>query len=121
MLASLPEEVARGARPFMDEPLLPLDRLRALLADLEGAWVEPADVPRAADLETALALVDECRDLLRDLEADDAPGRRRVVQVALRYMAADADADDDLGSATGFDDDELVIAAARCYLERNPD
>ena len=118
MLERLPEELAEAVRPLLAEPPLSREGLAGLVEDLESTYRDPGDVPRSADLDTGLSLVDECRDLLRRLDAEDTPARRRVVQAALRYLAAETDLDDDMESVTGFDDDEQVLAAARRYLDR---
>lgn len=89
----------------------PMDDFEALAAEV-AAYHE--HVHRAArfvtDLHLADTLVTASLDLLQRA-SDASDEERRAVSVAVRYFVSPNDADDDLASPFGFDDDVEVFNA----------
>jgi uncharacterized membrane protein YkvA (DUF1232 family) len=63
------------------------------------------------NVERAEEVAEGCRALLAGPWDDDS-GEWRVAQAAVRYFLEEEDADYDMESLTGFDDDAAVVAAA---------
>lgn len=68
------------------------------------------------DLHLAERVAEACLELLASEPAD--PDARAVIQAAARYFLVRSDADHDLDSLFGFEDDAVVINAALKYLGR---
>jgi uncharacterized membrane protein YkvA (DUF1232 family) len=63
------------------------------------------------DGASARALADVSLRLLELLNDDLGEDRRRLIQAAIRYFVLEEDAEGDLVSESGFDDDVLVMNA----------
>lgn len=99
-------------RGLLEEPLQPLDDLKAAIEGYRSA-IETAP---SADQELGLALIDGAGHLLGCARCE---ATHRLVQVAVRYFVMDDDGDDDLASAFGFDDDVEVFNAVAGELGRD--
>lgn len=75
---------------------------------------------RDSDVDPVLAnsLVDTSLKLLSSLNDSSPETTRRVVQAAVRYFVIEDDADSDLDSILGLDDDAEVINAVLHHLGR---
>lgn len=114
LLGELLSDTRGVVRRLMDEPLSTPAELSVQLDRLADELGE--DRPhRRADIESGLALLGRARALLDRWAALEHRGRR-LVQVAVRYLAMEDDGDGDLTSAFGFDDDEEVIDAVERAL-----
>ncbi len=108
LLSELPPDAAQLMRDLLAEDLVPADRLRAELAEHLAQLTDHASRHEFVDLETATLLNSVCHRLLDRLAA--APeDHRRMVQAAVRYFILDEDAESDLHSPIGFDDDAQVV------------
>jgi uncharacterized membrane protein YkvA (DUF1232 family) len=70
------------------------------------------------DPKLARALVDTALKLLATVQADTAEPTRCLVQAAVRYLVIEDDAQSDLGSILGLDDDAEVMNAVLRHLGR---
>ncbi len=115
--AGLPREASRLLHRLLAEDPIPVDRLRADLAAHLGSLTAHSARHEFIDLETATLLNSVCHrllDRLADGGSVDRPqteDHRRMVQAAVRYFLLDDDAESDLHSPIGFDDDAQVVRA----------
>ncbi|MCA9494763.1 MAG: hypothetical protein KC621_32765 [Myxococcales bacterium] len=114
LLGELLSDTRDVVRRLMDEPLSTPGGLVSQL-DLLAEELSAEGKHLRADLEAGIALVARARTLLERWAELDHRGRR-LVQVAVRYLAMEDDGDGDLTSAFGFDDDEEVIDAVERAL-----
>ena len=68
------------------------------------------------DPQLARSLADAALKLLGTLNEDTPEPTRRLVQAAVRYFVIEDDADSDLGSILGLDDDAEVLNAVLRHL-----
>jgi uncharacterized metal-binding protein YceD (DUF177 family) len=119
VLASLDPDAASIFRGYLDEPVVSTDLLaeqtRLYFKQLE-AMAEDGEV---VDLELITDLVIRCERLLDEVDDDMDEEHRRLVQAAVRYFVNDEDADADLESLIGFDDDGAVIEAVAVAIGRS--
>ncbi len=109
--AALPRGATRLVRDLLAEDPIPTDQLRADLASHLGSLTAHSARHEFIDLETATLLNSVCHRLLDRLAAGDSEDHRRMVQAAVRYFLLDDDAESDLHSPIGFDDDAQVVRA----------
>jgi hypothetical protein len=83
------------------------DEIREYLVELD----ESLGSHEFLDLETAKTVAKVCERLLAALPENASNGERQLVQIAVRYFIEDEDAEGDLSSPIGFDDDAEVVAA----------
>ncbi len=109
--SALPGEASRLLRQLVAEDPISADRLRADLAAHLSELTAHSARHEFIDIGTATRLNAVCHRLL-DRLADGAPeDHRRLVQAAVRYFILDDDAESDLHSPIGFDDDAQVVKA----------
>ena len=116
------DDVPEGAREVVEALLLePTVPEAALLVEL-SAHLETihaaAGQNEFLDVSLALRLTEVSRALIGESRRRD-DGARRLVQAAVRYFIIDDDADPDLESVCGLDDDAEVCNAVARALGRN--
>ena len=108
--------IPTAARPLWDElmqqPLLPVHELYEQLSDYEAELAKRRR-SRDPDVDATLAreLVVACRRLLDTLSKQTPPHTQHMVQAAVRYFIIEDDAEADLDSILGLDDDAEVVNA----------
>ncbi len=111
LLSELPSDASQLMRDLLTEDLIPVPRLRSELAEHLAQLKEHASTHEFIDLDTASLLNSVCHRLLDQLTESSSEDHRRMVQVAVRYFILDEDAESDLHSPIGFDDDARVVRA----------
>ena len=110
------------ARPLVDEiasePLRSVDDLREEVKTYMKVVTTAAISNPVVDTNTAAQLEVGCLALLDHLEGQPDGVCHLLVQVACRYFILEEDAEGDLDSAIGFDDDAEVYNAVCQYLGR---
>ena len=111
-LRELPAEVRRHVEVLLEEPEQEsrrlVDEVTAYLKDLEGHRRFEPDL----DIETARAVAHHCERLLERAETAGDAELQRVAQASALYFVLDSDADSDIHSPSGFDDDLQVVRTA---------
>ena len=114
----IPDQV----RPLVDEllqaPLLPIGELRRQLSAHRRLILEATQSGEFVDLGLAEHVAEACVGLLDGLTEDTPEQQRRLVQLAVRYFVRADDAEGDLTSVSGFDDDAAVLNAVARQLGR---
>lgn len=120
MQIDIPMGVPEEARPrfaeLLEEPLVPAEELLkqvdACLGTVRHAVMQgaPLDVPLVEQI------AERARQLVRRVGTDGREDRRRLVQAAVRYFVEADDAEGDLVSLMGFDDDAEVVEAVHRRL-----
>ncbi|MFT4622638.1 MAG: uncharacterized membrane protein YkvA (DUF1232 family) [Myxococcota bacterium] len=118
-LAALPGDVAPYFQRLADEEPTPIVELRRELRRYSGQLRDAAQADPQIDAELGLELADACRGLLDRLPAEPTPEVLRVIQAAIRYFLLDDDADPDMGSTLGLDDDVEVVNVVLGLLGMN--
>ena len=117
-IPGIPDE----ARPLVDrllrEPPMPIDLLRMQVQDYRQVVHQAAREKEFVDVDLADHIADACLELLDGVTQDAPQVERRLVQLAVRYFVEEEDADDDMASIFGFDDDATVLNAVLNYLGR---
>ncbi|MEQ1568089.1 MAG: hypothetical protein ABMA64_20790 [Myxococcota bacterium] len=108
LLAELLSDTRAVVRQLLEEPVGGPEVLWAAVDAARARIAERSDP--SADTALAEALADRCAAWLGRWGELDG-GAQRLVQVAVRYFALDADGDDDWVSVFGFDDDREVLDA----------
>lgn len=113
--------IPNAAKPIwedlMRQPLMPLHDLYQQLSAYE-AELNQRRRSRDPDVDATLAreLMVACRHLLDTLSEDTAEDTRHMVQAAVRYFIIEDDAEADLNSILGLDDDAEVVNAVLTHL-----
>ncbi len=111
LLSELPPDAARLMRDLLSQDPVPIRRLRTELAEHLAQLKDHTATHEFIDLDMASLLNSVCHRLL-DRLTDASPAEYRLmVQAAVRYFILDEDADSDLQSPIGFDDDAIVVKA----------
>ena len=109
VIKAAPAEVADLLRRFTREPLqegsVLLGRVRAYLEELQHLSEESEFL----DLVLARRVADQCESLIASLPTSGSEDAHRLVQAAVRYFVEAGDAEADLSSPIGFDDDAQVV------------
>jgi hypothetical protein len=118
VLGALESDVAEILRRHLEAPLaspeILVERTRLYLKGLENLVNEGMVI----DLELATDLAIRCERLL-GLDSELPDPHRRLVQAAVRYFVDDEDADGDVESLIGLDDDGAVIEAVALAIGRS--
>ncbi len=109
LLEQAPEEARSHLEKLVAQPAIGPDELRAELDDYWERLEAHGDEYEFLDLGSAWSVVSQCRRLLLWLEGNHTPERNRLVQAAVRYLVKSNDAESDLASPIGFDDDAEVV------------
>ena len=111
LLSALPSDSSALMRDLLVQEHIPIHRLRVELSEHLARMTEHSSRYEFIDLETAMLLNAVCHKLLDRLTDATPEDHRRMVQAAVRYFILDDDAESDLDSPIGFDDDALVVKA----------
>lgn len=101
---------------LMAETLLPVHELFGEVKDYQQAIHQRSSDDEGVDPALAENLVRASMRLLGTLNDATPESTRRVVQAAVRYFIIEDDADSDLDSILGLDDDAEVINAVLRHL-----
>jgi uncharacterized membrane protein YkvA (DUF1232 family) len=104
-------------RLLREEPL-PLGELRDEVAAYLLRLEREADLDEAIDLDMAEAIARSLRGLLDHVADEGDEEAHRLVHAAVRYFILEEDAEDDLASLIGFDDDAEVVTEVAEALDR---
>jgi uncharacterized membrane protein YkvA (DUF1232 family) len=103
---------------LVEEPPLPLGELRDEVAAYMIRLEREADEDDAIDLDMAEAIAESLRGLLEHVAEEGDEDAHRLVHAAVRYFILEEDAEDDLASLIGFDDDAEVVTEVAEALDR---
>jgi hypothetical protein len=109
VLNSAPPEIRRLLSQYVNEPLMERGELAALLYSYLEAVERAADRMTTVDVKLARRIWAQCKALLDGWDAYESDDERRLVQAAIRYFGEEEDAESDLASPTGFEDDANVV------------
>jgi hypothetical protein len=101
---------------LMAETLLPVHELFGEVKDYQQAIHQRSSDDEGVDPALAENLVRASMRLLGTLNDATPESTRRIVQAAVRYFIIEDDADSDLDSILGLDDDAEVINAVLRHL-----
>lgn len=117
--ATVPSEARDLFAELLREPLRTTGSLRLELeAHLQAIALAKAE-NEFIDVELANRLGTVSRGLLDEADERDDVDIKRLVQAAVRYFILDDDAEPDLDSVCGLDDDAEVCNAVARYLGRD--
>ena len=118
----LPPGIPDAAQPTFRALLGDSDIDHATLASLLTAHVADINARAATDsaptLGQALAVANQCRQLLEEAQRQNDAGVRRLVWAAVHYFIRNEDGDHDLASPHGLDDDAAVCNAVALAIGR---
>jgi hypothetical protein len=117
-LAGIPSEAVDLFDRLRAEAELPLEKLREDLRDHVARISAAAAGNEFLDLRLANALANTANALLDEAE-HRGDHERRLVQAAVRYFLLDEDAEHDLESVCGLDDDAAVCNAVATAVGRD--
>ena len=117
VLASLDPDVAEVVRGYLEDPIASIDLLEDRVALYAKELESRAEEGGVFDLDQALTLTRQCEALLSVAE-ELAEEPRRLVQAATLYLCVADDADGDMESLIGFDDDAALIEAVAVAIGR---
>lgn len=116
-LAGIPDASMELWTRLLGEELKPVHELVKEVKTYQQAIAQRSTV-RNADVDPALAnaLVDASMKLLTTIKETTPRERRLAIQAAVRYFVIEDDADSDLDSILGLDDDAEVLNAVMRHL-----
>lgn len=123
--ATLPSDInfPRVAAPLVheiaEEELRPVDSLRREVLEYRTTVARESETNAVVDTATAFALTEGCLALLDHLQNDSSTQTHLLIQLACRYFVLEEDAEGDLDSSIGFDDDAEVFDVVCRYLGRD--
>lgn len=100
----------------LQEDLIPVAGLRSEISDYVADLTRAALATEFIDLDTARLVATLCGRLLDRLAPDSPDEHRRAVQAAVRYFVLPDDAESDIESPIGFDDDLAVVEAVAQHV-----
>lgn len=111
-LDGIPDASKKLWRELLAEDLRPVHELFAEVRAYQQALVKRSQWhDEDFDPQLARSLAEASLKLLGTLNDDTPDQTRRMVQAAVRYFVIEEDADSDLGSILGLDDDAEVLNA----------
>ncbi len=116
-LDGIPEASMELWTKLLKEAVRPVHELVKEVKSYQQAIAQRSSV-RNANVDPTLgnALVDASMKLLTTLKDDTPSERRLAIQAAVRYFVIEDDADSDLDSILGLDDDAEVLNAVLKHL-----
>jgi hypothetical protein len=116
-IEGIPDAARELWNRLMAEKLVPVHELFKQVRDYQQTIAQRAEWQDSdVDPKLARALADTSLKLLGTLEAQTPEDHRRLVQAAVRYFVIEDDADSDLDSILGLDDDAEVLNAVLRHL-----
>jgi len=116
VLELLDEELGAFVSELLEEPLKEPHELRAEVVGHTAKLEALKPFHEKLDLETARVVGDRCLQLMEFASESRPEDDRRLIQAAALYFVFDEDAESDLHSAHGFDDDLAVVEAVETVL-----
>jgi len=116
--AGLPEEARPRFLELLEEPLVPPGSLLGEIDECLGRVRRVVMDGAPLDVDFIEKLASKARRLVRGLGAECSEREQRLVQAAVRYFVLADDAEGDLVSVIGFDDDARVLQAVAEHLGR---
>lgn len=118
-LEGIPEAALPLWKQLINEPLRPVHALFKEIRDYQQIISQRSEWRNAdVDRDLANSLIDASLQLLSILGEETPESERRLVQAAVRYFIIEEDADSDLDSILGLDDDAQVVNAVLKHLGR---
>ena len=118
LLAAVPAGARALVADLLAEPGASHEDLLDTVADYLDEISSAAARDGFVDTELGAAIAEVCLELLADLGGGASDRESRLVQVAVRYFVVEDDAEGDLTSVVGFDDDARVVNAVLRLLGR---
>lgn len=116
LIREAPPEARTHLERLWSEPVKSIEGLRAEVVRYIQQLTELRSEYEFLDLATAQRIASQCLAHLSWLEDHNRPDPARLIQVAVRYFVEDEDAESDLSSPIGFDDDAAVVEAVARVL-----
>lgn len=117
--ALLDDEQREVFETLLEQEPRPLGELRDEVVAYLMHVRRAAEKSNVVDLEMAEAIGDAARALIRHFRSRrDDEEAQRLIHAAVLYFILEDDAEDDLASVIGFDDDAEVISAVAVVLDR---
>jgi len=112
----VPEEARTRLAELLEDPPIPaeelLEQIEAYLGRIRQVVMQGAPL----DVSAAERLATLSRHLVRQMGTLPGEAERRLVQAAVRYFVLEDDAEGDLVSILGLDDDDQVLQAVARHL-----
>lgn len=118
-LEGIPDEAREIWQKLLAEQLVPVADLRAEVRDYQKAISAKARWSDDVDPSLAGRLAEASLKLLHTIDDKSPEEQRRLVQAAVRYFVLQEDAESDLDSVLGLDDDVEVLNAVLKHLGRD--
>jgi len=118
LLSAVPAAAPALVADLLAEPSIGHDDLLDAVADYLDEISLAAARDGFVDAKLGETVAEVCLELLADLGSGTSDKDNRLVQVAVRYFVVEDDADGDLTSVVGFDDDARVLNAILRLLGR---
>jgi len=112
----VPEEARTRLVELMEEPPIPAAELAEQIGAYLGRIRQVVMQGAPLDVSAAERLATLSRDLIGQMGSLPDEADRRLVQAAVRYFVLEDDAEGDLVSILGLDDDEQVLRAVSRHL-----
>ncbi len=116
---AFPAVAAPLVREIAEEALRSVDSLRREVLEYRTTVARESETNAVVDTATAFALTEGCLALLDHLQHDSSTETHMLIQLACRYFVLEEDAEGDLDSSIGFDDDAEVFDVICRYLGRD--
>ena len=116
----IPKEALDLWQQLLSENLVPVDQLRTEVTGYQDHLAIQARSREFLDTSTANQLAQVSLKLLDTVTEETPPGDQLLIQAAVRYFVLEEDAEGDLESVTGFDDDVEIMNAVLRLLGRDP-
>lgn len=116
--AGIPAEARDRFQELLHEPLMAPEVLLKEVDDCVGMVRRVVMEGAPLDVSMVERLADRAREMVARAGTDAPEPQRRMVQAAVRYFVLSDDAEGDLVSLMGFDDDALVLEAVAAQLPR---
>ena len=117
-LQSLERPLATLVREILASPGQSVQELSAALDEHMREIAETAEHDEFVDLLTARQVHEGCRELLTQGYEQRTANQKRLIQAAVLYFILERDADADMTSVIGFDDDAVVLKKVKRELSR---
>lgn len=118
-LPGIPYEARELWTRLLAEEPMPLASLRSELNDYNQSIVRKTRVSEDIDPTLARALVQAARRMLDLVDAGTPEETRRLIQAAVRYFILEEDAESDLDTVLGLDDDAAVMNAVARHIGKD--
>lgn len=118
LFEQLPPPVLALVGRLCREPTMSRNGLREELERFRLRVREAAQVDEFLDLALGMNLADRCERMLSDLDSLADSRLHPLIELAIRYLVLRDDAEGDVDSIIGFDDDRLVVEIVEAEFAR---